>query len=783
MDHTDKLLDTIEKKGNKPVDLKQFLTKLLLNWHLFVIFLLISLATAYLYNKLAPPVYSASSLILIKEKQADGMDLNNLLDNFQLKTNVKLANHIGILTSLSLNQQVVRKLDWKVSWFQDVFLWNYDLSENPPYQIVLDATDYYIPNLSLDIIPLDSSKYRLTIDDETYIKGQEQHIEFEQEGVFGQKFENEYFRFTLNKLTEYPEGKIFFQFNSLDQLALYYKNHVEVSSVNKDADLIELNLNGQSRLKVTQYLNELMNEYVEYGLDEKNLTTENTIQFIDRQLADIVDTLRITGDDFTEYRAKNKVFDLGQKASLVVEKLVKLESEESLLKMQINYYENLNGYLDDSERMKKMIAPSVVGVTDQALNSMVGKLIELYGNKETLSYSLEDINPSIQMLDREIAYVKRSLQENTINLINNAKQDLGSLGQEIAEIEEMLVKYPRTEQDLINIRRMFDLNNELYTFLLQKRAEAEIAKASNIPDVKIVDKATLLTLIEKGPKKRLSYIIGLFIGLFIPFSILTVRDYFDETIHTPDEVKKLTEIPLVGKVFHNSFAEAVPIVEHPRSSLAESLRDLRTNIEYITLNKYPVVIGVHSVIPSEGKSFVSTNLSAIFAMNSKKVVLVGADMRKPMLNKLLEIKMGQEGLSTYLIGQNSMDEIIKSTHIENLDLVASGPIPPNPVELLSNERFSRFLNELRIKYDVIVFDNSPLSLVTDSRIIARYTDVDLYVMRQNYSLRSAVSYINEVVERGNNKAGIILNDVDPKTANYSYGGYQRYFKKGYGYLQ
>ena len=780
MDYKDELLKKSAEREERPIDVKQFLVKLLINWYWFALSAIIGLGAAYVYNQLAPPTYSANSLILIKEKQSDGLDLDNLFDNLQLKTNVKLENHIGVLTSLTLNREVIDNLGWKVSWYRDVAFWNYDLFENPPYQVVTESSDYNIANISLYVTPQGTNKYILKADGIASVNGQKLPVEFEQEGTFGKKFKNDYFSFTINKKGEIQDETFFFRFNDPDELALFYKNHIDVASVNKDADLISLTLKGQSPLKLTQYLNELTNEYVKFGLDEKNQTTENTIRFIDQQLADIVDTLKVTGNNFSDYRAKNRVFDLGQKASLIVEKLVQLESQKSLLKMQINYYENLNNYLDNSERLKKMIAPSVVGITDSGLNNLVAKLIELYSKKETLSYSLEDLNPGIQVVDREVEYTKRSLAENVNNLIFNVKQDLKSLQSEIDDMNAMLVKYPKTEQDLINIRRMFDLNNDLYTFLLQKRAEAEITKVSNIPDVKIVDKAAKITLIKTSPKDKLNYVVGLFFGLLIPFVIVTVRDYFDETVHSSEDIKRLTDIPVVGNIVHNSLTETAPIVKHPKSSLAESLRDLRTNVEYMNFSKYPSVIGVHSVIPGEGKSFLSLNLSTIFAMNNKKVILVGADMRKPTLHNLLNIS-NKEGLSTFLIGHHLLEEVVKPTSIKNLDFIPAGPVPPNPVELLSTDVFAKLLEVLRTKYDVIVFDNSPLKLVTDARIVGRYTDIDLYVMRQNYSLRESVEHIKQIKDGESKKnVGIVINDVNPKISGYSYGS-KGYFRKGYGY--
>ena len=417
--------------------------------------------------------------------------------------------------------------------------------------------------IPLYIYPKDDKKYIIKIDDKINLNGEEVILDFEQEGEFGKKFKTNFFSFVLNKIRPTNGKTYYFVFNDLNRLALSYKGRIVINQVGKQADLISLKLEDKSSARAIRYLNELNNEYIKFGLKEKNLTSENTIRFIDRQLADIVDTLKVTGNNFSSYRSKNKVFDLGQKASLVVEKLVQLDSKKSLAQMQLNYYENLNNYLDNAEKMKKMIAPSVVGITDATLNSLVVKLADLYGKKEMLSYSLQDKNPSIQMLDREMEFIKKGLSENINNLVYNAKQELKSIEQEIEDMNTVLGNYPKTEQDMINIRRMFDLNNELYTFLLQKRAEAEISKASNIADAKIIDPASRFTLVQTAPKRMLILMMGLFIGLAIPFLIIVIRDYFDETIHSKEEVQKLTNIPVVGNISHNSLDEEIPVTAIP----------------------------------------------------------------------------------------------------------------------------------------------------------------------------------------------------------------------------
>ena len=788
MNRNEELLQLIApKKEEEPLNMKEFLFKLLRYRYWLIITAIVGICGAYFYVNYTPSRYSVSSLMLVKEKQSDGINLDNLFDNLQLKSNVKIENHIGILTSFYINRQVVENLGWNVFWYKDMPLGDYDIYGREPYGIEIDPVDKNLKGVPVYITELGGGKFLLKSDSQVTIEGQKYPVKFEEIGSFDKKFSNKYFSFTIHKIVDVGGGNYYFRFNDLNNLALNYKRRLEVSAVNKNADLIRLKLAGQSSLKSINYLNELTNVYIQFGLKEKNLISENTISFIDRQLSDIVDTLKVTSDNFSNYRADNKVFDLGQKASLVVEKLVQLDSKKSMAQMQLSYYENLNTYLDNAEKMKKMIAPSVVGITDVSLNNFVVKLVDMYSKKEALSFSLQDKNPGIQMIDKELEYTKKSLSENLKNLVYNTKQELESIKKEIAELNKQLGNYPKTEQDLINIKRMFDLNNELYTFLLQKRAESEITKASNVPDVKVIDQASKNSSERIGPRAMLIMLIGLIGTLSIPIVLIVVVDYFDDTIHTKEDIERITKIPIVGNVVHNPFNPQRPVIDHPRSVIIESLRELRTNLDYLYRGKEAMVVGIQSVVPREGKTFISINLSAVIAMNNKKVVLIGGDMRKPALHKLLHID-NKEGLSTFLIGHHSLDQIIKSTAIKNLDFIPSGPIPPNPSELLGTPEFNNLITVLKQQYDVIVIDNSPASLVTDGAIVGRYTDIDLFITRQGYSHKKLIEFINQLTERNKDKkAGIVLNDLKaPKFGEYSYryGGYYRkaYYGASDGYF-
>jgi capsular exopolysaccharide synthesis family protein len=350
----------------------------------------------------------------------------------------------------------------------------------------------------------------------------------------------------------------------------------------------------------------------------------------------------------------------------------------------------------------------------------------------------------------------------------------------INETESTIKQLPEDQQELIKIKRKYDLSDNIYSTFLQKRSEADIVKAANLPDIHFIDPAKDIGGGLIGPKTSVNYVLALFLGLLIPLIFIFGIFFINNSVQNTDDISKLTQIPLIGVIGLSNEKSSLAVFNKPRSALSESFRAVRSSLQFLYKQQKldgTKTLMITSSVSGEGKTFCSLNIATVFALSEKKTVIIGLDLRKPKLFD--EFNLTNEiGVVNYLIKQKTADEIINHTHIPFLDVIVSGPIPPNPSELIMSEGMKELIDELKDKYDYIILDTPPVGLVSDALELAQYCDVTLYVVRQNFTKKEMITLLNNRVKRGElNNTSIILNGFQNKAkygAGYGYG-------YGYGY--
>lgn len=749
-------------------------------WPWFLAFCIAGVLAGYFVFKNSPDKYEVTSRILVK---SEPKELSSVLafENSRKDVDKKalIANNIGILKSYTLYRKALENLNWNISWYRKKLMYEADLYLNEPFEVVLETGARNAKNLPLEVKKINDRECVVKSKGITYMNGFAEEVDFEQRVVFGQPFKNEYFSFTLKNGKGKVDDTFILVFNNIDKLTSQYLSKTVVYAEEENSDIIAIMIEGQDRQREADFINELNNVLIEYGMRNKYESSENSLKFIDSQLERIQNSLGTAEENFSNYRRNNKVMDLGQEAQAVFSNLQQIEQEQYLTQLQIDFYKDLQIYLDDSKKLEEMMNPTVIGITDANLSSLLSRLTELNSRKEVLSLSVQSNNPALEVINKEIKFTRDGLEETIKNLLKTTESKMQSLTDRYNTVQKRLTKLPETEKRLIGIQREFDLNNEIYTYMLQKKTEASISKASIIPEIQVIDEAIVAAARQTGPNFILNVAGGLLGGGIIPFIIITLLIVFNNKIETVKEVENSSKIPVFEGIMKHRYKVKLPVLHHPRSGIAESFRGLKSQINTLMKEQESKVISVNSLIPGEGKSFISSNLSVVFAKTNKKVLLIGADLHKPMLHEIFGFKESP-GLSDFLNNEKNVQEIIQATSVPNLYVIQTGTCMENPSDLMDSLKFEKLIDETK-DFDYVIFDNAPLLLVPDAIITSQFSDISLFILRINYSHKEQVRQINKTVDFNKiEKSAIVMNDVPESGYGYGNGYRKKYWKKGYG---
>ena len=734
---------------------------------LFILSVALALLAAYTYLRYANQVYRAAGSMLIKSEtnnnQSDKVE-NILMGNNRAQN---IQSEIEILKSRPLMARVVNKLNLQFGYTAKGRIKDQNVYKQAPFIIDALKISDSARAFSMKIKFNNSTQFR--INNETHDFG------------FDQVFENKHGAFKLIRNGVHPiAGSEFtLTWRPVEDIAGRLARTVKVQPKAGGTGILLVDVEAANPLLAADIVNNLMVEYDSMTVQQNNFSTDQIIGFIDGRLDTLKRELNNIQANLLAYRQKNNLIDVETQSDTYFEKISAADNLVNEQQMKVGVAEIVEDYLKDKRNeYNKVVVPSSLGLEDAVLNELVlGYNKSQLERQSLLESHIPPNHPAIKELEGLIEKQRESVLENLKNIKFSFLQGIANVQGKAGKEESQAQSLPYKMKEVIEMERQVTTKLALYGLLESKREEAAISRASTISNSKIIDQASPSSVPVK-PDKKMIQILAVFIGLGLPTLIIFIAEMLNDKVTTRYDIERLTTTPIMGEIGHSHSQNVLIVNKVSRKMVAEQFRIIRTNMQYV-LNKIdrPVIL-VTSSFSGEGKSFISTNMGAVIALTGKKTIILEFDIRKPKI--LAGLSMGKKpGISNYLVGKAELkDLILPVPGEENLYVLPCGPVPPNPAELLLDQRVAQLFETVRRDFDAVIIDTAPVGMVSDAMTLGKFADCTIYLVRQGHTYKKQIGLIDDLYHSQKLPAvSIVINDVKLK-AGYGYYGYGRY---GYGY--
>jgi tyrosine-protein kinase Etk/Wzc len=736
---------------------------------LFIISLALALLVAFIYLRYTTPVYQSNGALIVKDDNAGGGSGGSAGggDRFQqmfvMDNSINIKNEIEILRSKPLIKRVIENLKLNFTYYVIGKIKESNIYRTSPFQVevfeIADSNNYFTLNINVE----NNKSFRLGEDKRLY--------------AFGEKFENEYgiFRLSYNPVAslskEYtvvwtPTTKVIEE--------LYSKLTVAPGG---SAGVIQIGFEATNPTLAADVIAELMTEYQVATREDKNETNRRMLEFIDDRMKGVEKELDGITASLLKYQRENNLIDAESQSGSYFARLEKTDDEIDQLRVEDEFAASIEKYMRDVKNAHNLV-PSSLGLKDATL----GNLIAAYNLAQLERKGIIDANiPETSPKVKEKEDLMERLRTNIFESIHNLRKSIAASINHLEKINNQVLSQVRTlplkEQNLLEIKTKQKTKQTVYNLLLEKREQTAISLAGTISNMKVIEEANVNPVPIK-PKPATVYLISFIAGLALPALFVFGLEILNDKINNRYDIEKITEVSIIGEIGHSYLDERLVVKPNHRSVVAEQFRIIRSNLQYILPHASKPVILVTSSFSGEGKSFMSTNLGAVLSLTNKRTIVLEFDIRKPKVLSHLGIPK-KPGITNYLLGKVGLEELpIPVPGYDNLFVLACGPIPPNPGELLLDPKLEELFFYLKKEFDIVIIDTAPVGMVSDAMALSRFADATLYVVRQGHTYKKQINLINEFNSQGKlPKLSIILNDVKQQLG-YGYYGYGRY---GYGY--
>ena len=788
---------------DEKIDIQQLLFKYIIHWPWFVGAVLVCLIGAWIYLRMATPVYNISATVLIKDDKKGGntgsmVGLEELGLSGLISSSQNIDNELEVLRSKTLVKEVINLLNLYVSYTDEDGFPSKNMYKTSPVLVSLTPqeaeklTDPMVVEMAL--YGEGGLEVNVTVGDKEYQKHFEKlpAVFPMDEGTLA--FFQSPDSLSLKKDTMEASSNIRHitaKIKSPMKVARAYCENLKIEPTSKTTSVAVISLKNSSLQRGQDFINQLLEMYNRNTNNDKNEIAQKTAEFIDERINIISKEFGSTEANLENFKRNAGITDLTSEAQIALTGNAEYEKKRVENRTQISLIEDLRKYIRGNEYE---VLPGNIGLQDPGLVATIERYNEMLVERKRLLRTSTENNPTIINLDTSIRAMKSNVQATLDGSLKGLLITKADLEREASRFSRRISDAPGQERQFVSIARQQEIKAGLYLMLLQKREENAIALAATANNAKIIDEA-IADDIPVSPKRRMIYLIALVLGIGIPVGIIYLIGLTKFKLEGRADVEKLTTIPIVGDIpltdEKNEKDGSIAVFENQNNLMSETFRNIRTNLQFMLQNDKKVIL-VTSTVSGEGKSFISANLAISLSLLGKKVVIVGLDIRKPGLNKVFRLSTKEKGITLYLANpETDLMSLVQPSDInQNLYILPGGTVPPNPTELLARDGLDKAIEILKKSFDYVVLDTAPVGMVTDTLLIGRVADLSVYVCRADYTHKVEYTLINELAEEKKlPNLCTVINGVDLKRRKYGYyygyGKYGKYYgygkRYGYGY--
>lgn len=760
--------ENLEAKAvSQQIDFYKIFRVFLSRWYWVAALVGVALIGAKIKLLYTPPIYQTGSSLKLQDSNPS-ISTNNQMPTQVYNYTDKILAESFVIKSNDVILNAISNLNYKISYYLKGRIRTTELYPNIPFQVeIIEQDSVNFSRGIYNVEPVDNKTFNIGDPNNEKAKATLHK--------YGEVLNMGNMKFRINSAI--PAGNYSFKFNTKEDFVGRAMG-VNVSEAARFTNVMSLSLSDGNAVFAADMLNSIMKEYIKYDLIQRQRSAKQTVQFIDTQLGFINTEAGKSGNTLANYKTQNKILDLNSSTSMTVSKLADFEKQMTELKIKQLGIKQLEDQVNNN-KSKVEIGLDLEGELNSSLGTLVAQLNALLANRDLKLNQFNADSQPVKQIEQQISNVKANIRSSIRGMRQQNDQTINYINSQISGVNKNISTIPSKEQNFVKLQTNFEVNNKVRSYLSEKKLEAEMNAAATVSGAAIVNIA-YPSYFEISADSKKIYTYAILLGLGAGLGLILLVRFLNPYIYDKETVEGLTHTPIIGVIrkfpdFIDQDSRQALSLSKPKSVFAESVRSVRTNLSFLASHKQSKTICITSEISGEGKSFVTVNLASTLALIEKKVILIAADLRKSKLHKAFGSD-NKKGLSTLLSGQHTLEDVLVHDELHHIDFIPSGPVPPNPSELLHTSAMKELLDKLSPVYDYILVDTAPVGLVSDAIPLIRKSDVNLFVIRSGVSQQRAAAIPERLSrEYGLSNLAIILNAFgdDALYSNYYTTDYSR----------